>query len=166
MQKVLVTDLRGIYERRLVLKIVFSQPISVGFLVHRGKYNIVQKQSQMSLQRNFVLVLTKEGVNVSLILRNTPHRLLHKDIVACEKEMLRLVQSRLAIHHQARIYKSIRGSLVGQLSALVSQDTRRVNKERAQSHGLGQPPVYSYDTSLGLVRDILSKRGNTCLLPV
>ena len=155
-----VFDQRRIDGRYLELKIVFSQPMPVGYLRLKGRYSIVPKRLQKTLIRDYVLVLNSAGVSVSLVLQNTPHRLYHKDIVFCERELLRLVQKQLARHQQVSSYKSIRECLVDQLSALVSQDIKHANMERARIRGLSQLPESAHDTLPGLSQCILSMGGN------
>lgn len=160
MQKVKVTDQQVFGARHLELKIEFSPPKPVGSLRQMGQYSISPRRLKKTLIREYALALDSEGVSVCLVLRSTPHRLYRKDTVFCERSLLRLVQKQLASHHQVSSYKSIRACLVDQLSALVSQDKVRGERESAQNRGLNQPPSCLYDTGLDRARDTLSKAGS------
>ena len=123
-------------EHYLGLNLKFSPPILVGYHRLTGRYSIVPPKSQSLWTRTYGIVLNSVGVSVSLGLQSTQHRLFHRDIVACERSWLRWVQSKLATHQKAKNFGWIRESLVGQLSALVSQDRARANRQSAETHGL------------------------------
>jgi len=152
--------------RHLELTARFSQPIPGMNYRHLVRYSIVPKRLRSEWIRTTELVLNSEGVGVFLWLQSNQHRLFHRDISACETKLLRLVQSKLAIHHRASYYKLIRACLLGQLSVLVSQGREREHKELTQSHDLSQPLLSLGDTGLGLCLDTLSKMGSTCELLV
>ncbi len=119
-------------ERYLGIAVVFSQPIPGLNYRQSGKYSILPKGCRTAWIRDYELALDSEGASVSLRMKNNQHRLFHKDIVACETVLLRLVQKQLARHCQIKSYKAIRECLVGQLSALVSQDKERERRVSVQ----------------------------------
>ena len=148
-------------EVSLEIKIKFDQPIPVGSLRQTGQYSIFPSGSESEWIRNYGIALNSAGVNVFLHLRRLEHQLRHKDIVACEKSWLRWVQKQLASLGKAKIYKLTRECLVGQLSALVSQDRERAELESAQNRGSSHKPAYLCGKLSGQYQYTLSSEGNT-----
>ena len=126
-------------EVSLEIKIKFDQPIPVGSLRQTGQYSIFPSGSESEWIRNYGIALNSAGVNVFLHLRRLEHQLRHKDIVACEKWWLHLVQRRLAHHGELKIYRSIRAHLLDQLNVLMFRGTERARLALAQIRDSGQP---------------------------
>src|ERR1700690_596742 len=135
----------------------------IGYYKQKGKYSITPKQYRNVWTRTFLIEISSAGVNVSLQMPNTQRRLFHKDIVYGERAWLRLVQKQLGYHGHLRSYKSIQACLRGQLSALVSQDRVRANRQRAQNRdlsrrlaSLGDKPSRRARRSLSVVQSTFS----------
>ena len=157
----MVTDLLEADVRHLAVVATYDRPRVVRSYKQKVRYSIVPKRYRKVLTRDAEIVVNSEGVGVFLHLGNNQHRLFHKDISACETKLLRLAQKQLAYLQMTDCYKWIRGPIVDALSALVSQDKERANKERERIRGLGPQLESVGDTEPGLDLCILPMVGST-----